>query len=581
MRPSAVCLLLGLSSSAGAADFYVDPVNGHATGDGSAANPWRTLQEVVAANLIETRNWESLPYHPGLSLVPLHAGAPVKAGDTLWLRGGYHGAVVIQSAYNAAPITVAAQPGHVPRLKSLVVQAAQSWVFRGLSISPAHAPPLAQITIVDVRDHSWSGPAWDVEIDNCDIFTVDDASSWSATDWVNVASSGVSVDADRITVRGSRVRNVRFGISVSGADARIQRNVVDNFSADGLRGLGDNGLFEYNRVQNNLVEDPPDPNHDDGFQSWSVGPGGVGTGEVRGVTLRGNVFINHWNPDHPLRSSMQAIGCFDGFFVNWVVENNVVVTDHWHGISFLGMRDSRIVNNTVIDLNQVSPGPPWIMVAPHKDGRPSQNVVVRNNLATDYDLAGIGIVADHNLTITSASALFVAPPYDLHLRPGAAAIDAGSPTLAPPLDVEGVPRPQGAGVDVGAYERCPACRTQLFTMIPCRVVDTRNPAGPRGGPGLPAGTDRTFTIAGNCGIPASARAVAVNVTVTGATAAGHLRLHPGGTAVPATSSINYSAGQARANNAIMPLSVLGELAVFSGQASGTAHVILDVYGYFQ
>ena len=53
---------------------------------------------------------------------------------------------------------------------------------------------------------------------------------------------------------------------------------------------------------------------------------------------------------------MQAIGCFDGWFVNWVVENNVIITDHWHGITFLGMRDSRIVNNTVIDLDDVSPG---------------------------------------------------------------------------------------------------------------------------------------------------------------------------------------------------------------------------------
>jgi parallel beta-helix repeat protein len=55
---------------------------------------------------------------------------------------------------------------------------------------------------------------------------------------------------------------------------------------------------------------------------------------------------------------MQDIGCFDGFFDGWVVENNVVITDHWHGISFYGMKNSRIVNNTVIDVNDQSPGPP-------------------------------------------------------------------------------------------------------------------------------------------------------------------------------------------------------------------------------
>jgi hypothetical protein len=397
--------------------------------------------------------------------VTVNAGAPVKPGDTLWLATGYHGAVVVQGAYNALPVTVAALPGHAPRLRSLLVQAAQNWVFRGLSISPSHAPPLSAGTIVNVRHHNWFGPAGDVTIEDCEVFTVPDASAWSASDWVNVAASGVSVGADRVTVRGCRVRNVRFGIGVGGLDARIQRNVVDGFSADGLRGLGDRGVFEYNRVENNYVEGAADANHDDGFQSWSVGPGGVGTGEVRGVVLRGNVFVNHRDPGHPLRSSMQAIGCFDGFFVDWVVENNVVVTDHWHGISFLGMRDSRIVNNTVIDLDEASPGPPWIMVAPHKDGRPSQNVVVRNNLATDFSLEGDGLVADHNLEIGGATALFVAPPFDLHLRPGTAAVDTGSPDLAPARDAEGVRRPSGAGVDLGAYERCRAgaarCRRRV------------------------------------------------------------------------------------------------------------------------
>ncbi len=232
--------------------------------------------------------------------------------------------------------------------------------------------------------------------------------------------------------------------------------MIDGFSADGLRGLGDGGWFEYNVVKNALVGAPADGNHDDGFQSWSVGPGGVGTGEVRDVVLRGNVFLNNENPDHPLHATLQGIGCFDGLFVDWVVENNVVVTDHWHGISLYGAIGGRVVNNTVLDLNGVSPGPPWIMLN-SSDGTPSQNVLVRNNLATDYSLAGTGIVADHNVEIADAAALFVAPPFDLHLKAGSPAIDAGSATEAPPLDADRVPRPQGDGFDLGAFERCPGC----------------------------------------------------------------------------------------------------------------------------
>ena len=167
-----------------------------------------------------------------------------------------------------------------------------------------------------------------------------------------------------------------------------------------------------------------DDNHDDGFQSWSVGPGGVGTGEVRDVVLRGNRIVNNLNPSHPLHATLQGIGCFDGLF-EWLVENNVVVTDHWHGISLYGAIGGRIVNNTVLDLNGLSPGPPWIMLN-SSNGTPSSGVLVRNNLATDYAISGTGIVQDHNVEITNPASLFVAPPFDLQLKACSPAIDAGS-----------------------------------------------------------------------------------------------------------------------------------------------------------
>ncbi len=449
---SALLLLLIVAIPVGAATFHVDPVNGSAKGDGSAAQPWPSLQAVFEAGLVETRDWPEYPYEDGMVLVPVHTGAPVRAGDTLLLHAGYHGDVAVEHMYNAAPITIAAAPGETARLRSLRVRSAQNWRISGLEISPSFGAQNQQGTIVEVSDHDWSGPAFDIELAQLEIHSIDDASGWGPAEWVDLASSGVDIDAARVTLRDSRIRNVRFGVSVSGVDARIERNLVDGFSADGLRGLGDRGVFEYNRVQNNLVGDDFDDNHDDGFQSWSYGPGGVGTGAVTGVVLRGNVFVNATDPVNPLRSSMQGIGCFDGFFDEWIVENNVVVTDHWHGISFYGMRDSRILNNTVIDLAGGQPGPPWIMVHDHKDGRPSERVLVRNNLATDYALDGIEVTADHNLDASDAASLFVDAPFDLHLHEGAAAVDAGSAGSAPALDAERVPRPQGAGFDVGAYE---------------------------------------------------------------------------------------------------------------------------------
>ncbi|HEY3122591.1 MAG TPA: M12 family metallo-peptidase, partial [Thermoanaerobaculia bacterium] len=123
--------------------------------------------------------------------------------------------------------------------------------------------------------------------------------------------------------------------------------------------------------------------------------------------------------------------------------------------------------------------------------------------------------------------------------------------------------------------------TLFYTVTPCRVVDTRNPTGAYGGPALSANSDRTFTLGGQCGIPSTAKAASLNVTVTQASAAGQLRLYPSGTPLPVASAINYRAGQTRANNEASPLGSSGGLAVHCDQASGNVQVIIDVNGYFQ
>jgi uncharacterized repeat protein (TIGR01451 family) len=122
-----------------------------------------------------------------------------------------------------------------------------------------------------------------------------------------------------------------------------------------------------------------------------------------------------------------------------------------------------------------------------------------------------------------------------------------------------------------------------FTLVPCRVVDTRDLGAPIGGPVLQARETRVFAVVGYCGIPSTAGAVSINVTVTQPTAQGNIRLFPADQAVPSTSTLNYVAGQTRANNAVIPLSPSGELAVFvGGQPPGTTvHLIIDVDGYFE
>ena len=127
----------------------------------------------------------------------------------------------------------------------------------------------------------------------------------------------------------------------------------------------------------------------------------------------------------------------------------------------------------------------------------------------------------------------------------------------------------------------PTPPAQFYGLTPCRIVDTRNPNGPHGGPALVAGADRSFMLTGSCGIPTSARALAVNATVTAGTAPGNLTVYPAGSVLPLTSLVNYGTNQTRANNAILTLGANGAVEVHCEQASGTVQFILDVSGYLE
>jgi hypothetical protein len=120
-----------------------------------------------------------------------------------------------------------------------------------------------------------------------------------------------------------------------------------------------------------------------------------------------------------------------------------------------------------------------------------------------------------------------------------------------------------------------------LTLVPCRVVDTRGGA-PIGGPALQGQQTRVFAVAGICGIPSTAKALSINLTVTQPSAAGNVRLFAAGQLSPTTSSINYVATQTRANNAVVSLNGSTEMAAFVGQPPGTTvHLIIDVNGYFE
>jgi subtilisin-like proprotein convertase family protein len=123
--------------------------------------------------------------------------------------------------------------------------------------------------------------------------------------------------------------------------------------------------------------------------------------------------------------------------------------------------------------------------------------------------------------------------------------------------------------------------TSFYTLAPCRIADTRDAAGPRGGPSLLTGTSRSFPLAGVCGIPPTAAAVAVNITVVSPASAGYLTVYPAAGSIPLASAINFRSGIVRANNAIVSLGASGQVSVLCAMIAGSTDFVLDVTGYFE
>jgi hypothetical protein len=122
----------------------------------------------------------------------------------------------------------------------------------------------------------------------------------------------------------------------------------------------------------------------------------------------------------------------------------------------------------------------------------------------------------------------------------------------------------------------PAPAAKFFLLTPCRALDTR------GGGAIGVSQVRTLTIAGNCGVPSGATALAVNITVVSPASDGFVALYPGPqiTTRPFVSTLNFTPGRTLANNARVALGVDGTLNIFNA-GSAPLDVLLDISGYFK
>jgi len=138
-------------------------------------------------------------------------------------------------------------------------------------------------------------------------------------------------------------------------------------------------------------------------------------------------------------------------------------------------------------------------------------------------------------------------------------------------------------IDVNGYFGPPdgVGALHFYAVTPCRVADTRASqpfTGALGPPGLAANLARDFPIAaGACGIPATAQAFSLNMTVVPQGPLSYLSVWPTGQPYPNVSTLNSPGGTTLANAAIVAAGTNGSITVLAGNPTD---LIIDINGYF-
>ncbi|MDH7487801.1 MAG: right-handed parallel beta-helix repeat-containing protein [Anaerolineae bacterium] len=427
-------LLLGCDQRTGAMaaghTYYVAP-NGNDANPGTAALPWRTIQ---------------------------HAANTLTAGDTVYIRAGTYNERVIPQNSGAAgqPITYAAYPGETATidgsgitlpddLAGLFEIAGRSYIrLSGLRLINAGPFPNNAAVLVSDSAH--------IAVENCSTF--------------HTASSGIGVwGSQQIVIAGNTVEQAGIGggqecITVAGtSNFEVRGNTVLDCQKEGIdaKDGSSNGLIARNvvarpRAVGIYVDAWDKPTHD--------------------ITVSQNIVFDS------VESAGFAIASeMGGLLTNIRLENNLAYRNYTYGIEISRCcSESRpmdgivIVNNTLYD-NGVGWGGGIIA-----DNAQAQHVVIRNNIvgqnltfqiAVAADVPPASVTVDHNLIdgyrgyedevygedYVEGDPRFVdAAAADFHLRPESPAIDRGSATAAPNVDMDGDLRPAGAGYDIGADE---------------------------------------------------------------------------------------------------------------------------------
>ena len=213
-------------------------------------------------------------------------------------------------------------------------------------------------------------------------------------------------------------------------------------------------------------------------------------------------------------------------------------------------------------------------------GVPSNASAVTGNLTVTQQTAGGYLFAGPAATNNPTSSTLNFPVGDDRANAVTVALSALG-TLSVTYAASSLGQTADVIFDVTGYFTPEPTGATYHALDPARILDTRVGTGGLSGPFV-SQTAQTFQVSGAGGVPVNAIAVTGNLTVTQQSAGGYLFMGPTAANDPTSSTLNFHAGDDRANAVTLALGTGGTLSVtyVAATAGQTAHVIFDVTGYF-
>ena len=458
---------------------YVSPTGNDETGTGAEASPWRTL--AVAADMAQPG--DSVYLMDGVYNEPLR---PV--------RSGTEGAYITYRPAPAAAEVVIDGSGLTDLDYGLVELSGVSWIKlcdltirgsseHGVAVRDTYEAPAAHIGLLGLTVESTEVAAIHVE-DVSDVVIERNVTRESVSSGIGVwYSARVAVrDNEVVNARNDDDRGYNEWISIAGVeDFEVAGNELYMQAAD-FRGHSAIDVKESSyrgTVHHNYIHDFPEGGQIY-IDAWEAGLDG--SYSLSWVDVFSNLLVDAKGitVGSEQGGTAENIRIFNNVIIR-SVSSGVLLSDTGKGAGGDGPRKSiHIFNNTISETRNHGTSGIYLLSAHIRD------VVVQNNIVSLDPDRVVGLITagssaalaeitvEHNLVFGptecsndypqcaelsgGTSNLSADPRFvdmtadDLHLVADSPAVDAGLAIAGLVVDYDGVTRPQGSGVDIGAFE---------------------------------------------------------------------------------------------------------------------------------